>query len=376
MESWLNEYAPQKFSELAVPLAYQETLINSSLDANPPHILLAGPTGVGKTATWKLLARQVLGPSWELSTHVFQARNILKTSGAMKAFEEYLRPSGKDSQDTLAGRMTLSVFDSSMWEAKEGDLPPAGKESNHENPISRLFVIEDADFLGSRRQAFLRRMMEREATVSRFIFTARAPSRLIDALRSRCLLIRMPTVSNEIINKRLKEILVAEKTSVDSKLLDDVIHIASGDLRKAIYLLELLKDRDILDDREILHKVIASTTLVGIRRMIENALRGNVIQWEWEQQGVKKVRVRKGALSELDVLMKEYSLDAEDVITQIHDLLLSGRFFVKQDVLNDLLSSLSKCDIKLNRTTHPRIQLEAFLHEVAIIGRVQGVAIN
>ncbi len=371
MESWLNEYAPQKFSELAIPLAYQETLINSSLNANPPHVLLAGPSGVGKTATWKLLARQVLGPSWELSTHVFQARNILKTSGAMKAFEEYLRPSGKDSQDTLAGRMTLSAFDSSMWEAKEGDLPPAGKESNHENPISRLFIIEDADFLGSRRQAFLRRMMEREATVSRFIFTARAPSRLIDALRSRCLLIRMPTVSNEMINKRLNEILVAEKTSVDSTFLDDVIHIASGDLRKAIYLLELLKDREILNDRDTLHKVIASTTLVGIRRMIESALRGNVVQWKPKHQGEKN-----GALSELDILMKEHSLDAEDVITQIHELLLSGRFFVKQDVLNDLLFALSKCDIKLNRTTHPRIQLEAFLHEVATIGRVQGVAIN
>ena len=66
MESWLSSYSPLKFSDLAMPLAYQETLTKSSLDANPPHILLAGPPGVGKTATWKLLARQVVGPSWEL----------------------------------------------------------------------------------------------------------------------------------------------------------------------------------------------------------------------------------------------------------------------------------------------------------------------
>ena len=58
MESWLNEHAPRKFSELAMPLAYQETLINSSLNANPPHILLAGPSGVGKTATWKLFTKK------------------------------------------------------------------------------------------------------------------------------------------------------------------------------------------------------------------------------------------------------------------------------------------------------------------------------
>ena len=140
MESWLNEYAPRRFSDLAIPSGYQETLIKSSLDKNPSHILLAGPSGVGKTITWKLLARQVLGPAWELSTHIFQAKDILKTSGAMKSFEDFLRPSGKDSQDTLAGRMTLSAFDSSMYEAEEGDIPPAGRESNNENPISRLSV--------------------------------------------------------------------------------------------------------------------------------------------------------------------------------------------------------------------------------------------
>jgi len=376
MESWLNEYAPQKFSELAIPLAYQETLIRSSLDANPSHILLAGPSGVGKTVTWKLLARQVLGPAWDLSTHVFHARDILKTAGAMKSFEAFLRPSGKDSQDTLAGRTTLTSFDSSMWEAEEGDLPPAGRESNSENPISRLFIIEDADFLGARRQAFLRRMMEREATVSRFIFTARAPSRLIDALRSRCLLIRMPTVPNEVIKERLEHISKSEKLSVNTDILDDVVHIASGDLRKAIYLLELLHDRNLLKDRDTLHKVIASTTLISTRRMIENALLGNVIQWDWEQIGNKNVRVRKGALKELDVLMKDHSLDGEDIVNQIHDLLLSGRFFIKQEVLSDILDSLSKCNIRLNRSMHPRIQLEAFLHEVAAIGRVRGVAIN
>ncbi|MBJ24281.1 MAG: hypothetical protein CMB64_06380 [Euryarchaeota archaeon] len=376
METWLNSYSPQKFSDLAMPLAYQETLIKSSLDANPPHILLAGPSGVGKTATWKLLARQVLGPSWELSTHIFQAKDALKKAGAMKAFENFLRPTGNDSQDTLAGRTTLTSFDSSMWEAEEGDDPPAGRESNHENPISRLFIIEDADFLGSRRQAFLRRMMEREATVSRFIFTARAPSRLIDALRSRCLLIRTPTISNEAIKDKLIQILKNEGLTINSELLDDVVHISSGNLRKSIFLTELLAERNLLNDRDTLHKVISSTTLVSTRRMIENALRGNVIQWEWEQKGTRNVRVMKGALNELDILMKQHFLDGEDIINQIHELLLSGRFFIKQEVLTDILSSLSKCNIRLNRSMHPRIQLEAFLHDIAMIGRTRGIAIN
>ncbi len=376
MESWLCAHSPKFFSELSIPLKYRETLINSSLDSNPPHILLAGPSGVGKTSTWKLLARQVLGPSWELSTHIFQARDMLNKSGAMKAFELFLRPSGKDSQDTLAGRTTLSSFDSSMWEAKENDVPPAGRESNHDTPISRLFIIEDADFLGSRRQAFLRRMMEREATVSRFIFTARAPSRLIDALRSRCLMIRMPAVPNELMKQRLIDILKIRDLTINTELLEDIIHISSGNLRKSIFLTELLADRNLLNDRQMLHEVINSTMLVSTRRMIEHALLGNVIQWEWEQKGTKNVRVMKGALNELDILLKKHFLDPEDIINQIHDLLLSGRFFIKQEVLTDILTSLSECNIKLRRSVHPRIQLEAFLHEISEIGRVRGIAIN
>tara|TARA_X000000368_G_C22612312_1_gene528534 strand:- start:263 stop:595 length:333 start_codon:yes stop_codon:yes gene_type:complete len=110
--------------------------------------------------------------------------------------------------------------------------------------------------------------------------------------------------------------------------------------------------------------------------MIENALRGNVIQWEWEQKGTRNVRVMKGALNELDILMKQHFLDGEDIINQIHELLLSGRFFIKQEVLTDILSSLSKCNIRLNRSMHPRIQLEAFLHDIAMIGRTRGIAIN
>ena len=72
---------------------------------------------------------------------------------------------------------------------------------------------------------------------------------------------------------------------------------------------ELLADRELLNERDTLHKVISSTTLVSTRRMIENALLGNVIQWGWEQKGTRNVRVMKGALNELDVLMKQHFLD-------------------------------------------------------------------
>ncbi|GIS50488.1 MAG: hypothetical protein Ct9H90mP24_7800 [Methanobacteriota archaeon] len=73
-------------------------------------------------------------------------------------------------------------------------------------PVSRLIVIEDADYLGHIRQAYLRRMMETVGGASGFVLVARAPSRIIDALRSRSQMIRIPPTDRETITTTLSEI--------------------------------------------------------------------------------------------------------------------------------------------------------------------------
>ena len=84
MASWLEMYAPRRFDELAMSDAIRNNLERVSVQANPPHLILAGPAGVDKTAAWRLIARQILGPSWESTTHVLQARDLAKSAGAMK----------------------------------------------------------------------------------------------------------------------------------------------------------------------------------------------------------------------------------------------------------------------------------------------------
>ena len=84
MASWLETYAPRRFDELAMDESIRTNLERVSIQANPPHLILAGPAGVGKTAAWRLVARQILGPSWQSTTHILQARDLAKTAGAMK----------------------------------------------------------------------------------------------------------------------------------------------------------------------------------------------------------------------------------------------------------------------------------------------------
>ncbi|MDP6864544.1 MAG: AAA family ATPase [Candidatus Poseidoniaceae archaeon] len=371
MASWLETHAPRKFSDLAMSDTIVNGLEKAAMQANPPHLILAGPAGVGKTASWRLIARQILGPGWKSTTHILQARDLVRTAGAMKTFEEFLRPEGSTSGDTLAGRSSLDAFDKNLTQASADDIAPAGVENseihNESAPVSRLIIIEDADHLGATRQPYLRRMMESNSATSRFIFTARSPSRIIDALRSRSQQIRIPATSRTMITKRLEEISQAEEMSPVRGILGDISHVANGNLRRAVFLLELLVRRNLLSDRKHLQDIVAATTLVGVQQVLEQAIRGKIHDWQWTKVGGRNKRVLKGALGTLDELMNEHALEADDIVVHMHRLLTTGRLLLDEEMLCDLLASLAECDVKLQRSNHGRIQLEEFLYQVGEI---------
>lgn len=215
--------------------------------------------------------------------------------------------------------------------------------------------------------------MESTSSTSRFIFTARSPSRLIDALRSRSKQIRIPTTTKEIITKRLEEISQKEHLEPVRGILGDIAHVANGNLRRAVFLLELLARRKNLNERKNLQKVVSATTLVGIQQVLEEAIRGRIHDWKWEKQGGRNKRVLKGALGSLDQVMSEHALEADDVVHHMHRLLTTGRLLLDESMLCDLLNALADCDVKLQRSMHGRVQLEEFLHNVKEISQAQTV---
>ena len=376
MPSWLSIHAPKRFDQLAVPQKIRDQFIRASLSGDPPHLLITGPAGVGKTAAWRLVARQVLGPGWKSTCHVLQARDLSRQAGAMKKFEEFQRPSGQKSTDTLASRTSLDAFDRNMWEGDVGEAP-CGEETKVEfgrAPVSRLIVIEDADHLGSRRQPYLRRMMESESHTTRFIFTARAPSRIIDALRSRMQHIRIPPIEMEEIESTVEKVASLEGIDLAEGMSGDIAHVANGNLRKALFTTELLARRGMTGTRNRLYDVVSASTLQHARRMIELALRGKVIEWRWEKKGGRNVKTLEGAMGQLDEMMGVHALDAEDVVHQIHMELTGNRLMLPPELRNEMLDALSTCDVALRGTIHPRIQIEHFLHEISQSGRRHGLA--
>ena len=377
MSGWLNTHAPRTFEQLAVPDTARQALRSASLSADPPHLLISGPAGVGKTAAWRLVARQVLGQGWRSTTHVLQARDLVRQRGAMNTFEEFLRPGGAASSDTLAGRLSLDAFDRGMSTGSPGDVAPAGRELEIAPgvlPVSRLIVLEDADHLGSIRQAYLRRMMETVGSASRFVLVARAPSRIIDALRSRTQMIRIPATERETMLATMQSIAETEGVKAADGVLKDIAYISEGNLRKALFTLEMLHLRGLAHDRSAVHTLVQSTTLQSGRHLMELALRGRVVEWRWENRGGRKKKVLAGALAEIDRLMNDHGLDSDDVVHQLHDVLVGRRLSLPDPLREQLLGALADCDAQLNRSMHARIPFENFLHRVARAGRDHGLA--
>jgi DNA polymerase III delta prime subunit len=159
-------------------------------------------------------------------------------------------------------------------------------------------------------------------------------------------------------------------------VLEDIAYISEGNLKKAIFTLELLELRGLISDRSSVHRLVQASTLQAGRHLLELALRGRVVEWRWENQGGRKRKVLSGAMAEIDDLMTNHGMDATDIVSQIHNVIVGRRLTLPPSLRAELLDALSDCDTGLQRSMYPRIHFEQFLHRTASAGRFHGLAVR
>ena len=133
---------------------------------SPPHIILCGPTGVGKT----MLANAWITEHLESQSVTNPAHQTTMT----------LRLSSADDRGIAAIRQRLTEFVRRV-------RPVAGAIA--------WVLLDDADNLPVVTQQALRRILELHAHQTRFCFVAQSSEHFIEPIQSRCVMLRCTPVS-------------------------------------------------------------------------------------------------------------------------------------------------------------------------------------
>ena len=107
--------------------------------------------------------------------------------------------------------------------------------------LFKIVIINKIDNLSYSAQASLRRTMEKYADTCKFIFICDQLSKIIEPLRSRCLLIRVPLPNNLQIIETLTQISLNENIELEKDDYKYIIDNCDSKINNAIWLLEMKK---------------------------------------------------------------------------------------------------------------------------------------
>ena len=186
----------------------------------PMNLVLYGPSGAGKTAAVRALAREA---------HDDPDNDLFEVNVA-DFFDRTKKQIREDPrfEPFLSGRSRMAKRDMINYVLKEvaGYAPVSG--------TYKTVLLDNAEAIREDFQQALRRVMERHHRTTQFVIATRQPSKLIPPIRSRCfpVPVRAPTADETIA--ALRRVCEAEGVDYDEDGLEFVAGYAGGDLRKAV----------------------------------------------------------------------------------------------------------------------------------------------
>jgi replication factor C small subunit len=107
--------------------------------------------------------------------------------------------------------------------------------------IPKIVIMDESDSLTIDSQEALRSMIEIYSKNSRFIFTANYEHKIIQPIRSRCLVLNLSNPEKEMIKERIKKICTLENIKYTEEGLNKLVNFYYPDMRKMLIKLQDLK---------------------------------------------------------------------------------------------------------------------------------------
>ena len=314
-EIWIEKYRPKMLSDVVGQDQIVERLKAYVKTRNVPHLMFAGPAGIGKTTSALALSRELFGETWKQNFNELNAsdeRGINVIRGKIKDFAR---------------------------------TSPIGKAD------FKIIFLDEADSLTNDAQSALRRTIEKYTHICRFVLSVNYSSKVIEPIQSRCTVFRFSPIKPDDIKKYMRKIATKEKLEITPDGLDTLIFISRGDLRKAIYVLQVGASVGKKITAELLYETTSTAKPEDVKKLITTALEGNFMS----------------ARNILYDLLIQYGLSGEDVIKQIHrgiyDLPIPDENKIR------LIEKTGETDFRITEGSNSHIQIESLLAQFALEGK-------
>jgi replication factor C subunit 2/4 len=207
---WVEKYRPKKVDDVVQQDEVVNTLRKSIETGNLPHLLFYGTPGTGKTSTILAIANQLYGP--QIKSRVLE-----------------LNASDERGIDVI--RTKVKTFSSLVV--------PKNTAGDYPCPPYKIIILDEADNMTEDAQNALRRTIENYSSVTRFCLICNYVSRIIEPLASRCAKFRFRPLSFDGLQSRLVTVRDLEGVKgVTQEVLDALIEVSQGDMRRAITYLQ------------------------------------------------------------------------------------------------------------------------------------------
>lgn len=234
---WIEKYRPKKLEDMTQSQNLIDLFQNSIKTGDMTHYLFYGPPGTGKTSAILAMGREIFKEYFHTRVIEFNA-----------------------SDD----RGINAVRDKITNEAKKY-VTDIISEDGSKIPPYKIIILDEADSMTDEAQDALRVIIEQYSTVTRFCFICNYISKITDAIKSRCSAVYFKKLSNECMISKLNEIASKESMELSEEILETVIEVSNGDMRKAIMLLQNLKY--LYHFKSILSKPLEKMTIVELSHM-------------------------------------------------------------------------------------------------------------
>ncbi|XP_047498349.1 replication factor C subunit 3-like [Penaeus chinensis] len=231
MSLWVDKYRPRELSKLDFHLEKGAHLKKLVEGGDFPHLLVYGPSGAGKKTRIMCLLRELYGPGVEklrIEHQNFQtpSKKKLEIVTIASNYHIEVNPSDVGIYDRVVIQELIKTVASSQ------QLDTSGQRE------FKVVVLNEVDKLTKDAQHGLRRTMEKYMATCRLILCANSTSKVIPAIRSRCLGVRIPAPAVEDVVKVLQAVCKKEGLSLPTELAKRIADKSNRNLRRAILMCE------------------------------------------------------------------------------------------------------------------------------------------